>query len=210
LRKTGNHHQPEVCGMLKNTLSLCGAVLIIAVCAAGVSAEAPAAPASPRPVVVLETSLGDITIELAPDKAPETVKNFLQYIDDGFYDGTLFHRVIPNFMIQGGGFTAGMQQKPTRTPITNEADNGLRNARGAIAMARTHVRDSATSQFFINLKDNQALDHGVRDYGYAVFGTVTTGMNVVDAIAAVPTGIVQSHQNVPLKPVMLKKAYRKK
>ena len=139
------------------------------------------------PIVVLETSVGNITVELNPSAAPISVANFLAYVDSGFYDGTVFHRVINNFMIQGGGFNAHMQQKPTQAPIKNEANNGLKNLRGTLAMARTQVIDSATSQFFINHKDNAFLDNGARDFGYAVFGKVTAGMEVVDAIARTPT-----------------------
>lgn len=159
--------------------------------------------------VVFSTNQGDFTIELYADKAPITVKNFLAYVDEGFFDGTVFHRIIPNFMIQGGGFTADMQQKPTKPPIKNEADNGLRNSRGTLAMARTGVVDSATSQFFINLVDNSFLDHGVRDFGYAVFGKVVSGMDVVDKIAAVKTASKGGHQNVPVEPVVVTSAKRK-
>jgi len=160
------------------------------------------------PVVVLNTSLGEIKLELDAEKAPVTVKNFLAYVDGGFYDGTVFHRVIPGFMIQGGGMTADMGQKQTRAPIENEADNGLKNDRGTVAMARTADKDSATSQFFINLKDNEFLNHGARDFGYAVFGRVVEGMDVVDKIAAVPTGSKGMHQNVPAEPVLIKSARR--
>lgn len=141
-----------------------------------------------NPTVVIKTSKGEIEAVLYRDKAPVTVDNFMKYVEAGFYTGTIFHRVIPDFMIQGGGFNRYFTQKPTRPPIKNEAANGLKNERGTLAMARTSVVDSATAQFFINLKDNAPLNHGVRDYGYAVFGKVTRGMNVVDAIAAVPTG----------------------
>ncbi len=140
--------------------------------------------AKKKPVVVMETSKGTIKIELDEEKAPATVANFLQYVDDGFYDGTVFHRVVPNFVIQGGGFDEGGKRKSTRSPIKNEADNGLPNKRGTLSMARTRDINSATSQFFVNLVDNKALDHGTRDFGYAVFGRVTEGMDVVDAIAA--------------------------
>jgi len=157
-----------------------------------------------KPVVVLVTSLGDITLELEPEKAPITVENFLNYVDAGFYDGTVFHRVIPNFMIQGGGMTANLSQKPTRPAIKNEAENGLKNDAGTIAMARTSAPDSATAQFFINLKDNDFLNHGARDFGYAVFGHVTQGMDVVKKIGAVPTGA----NDVPVEPVVIKHAKR--
>ena len=141
-----------------------------------------------NPTIVIKTNKGVIEAVLYKDKAPVTVENFLKYVDDGFYTGTIFHRVIPDFMIQGGGFNRYFTQKPTRPPIKNEAANGLKNERGTLAMARTSVVDSATAQFFINLKNNDMLNHGTRDYGYAVFGKVTTGMDVVDAIAGVPTG----------------------
>jgi peptidyl-prolyl cis-trans isomerase A (cyclophilin A) len=170
-------------------------------------AQAPAA--GGKPVVVLETSLGDIEVELDAGKAPVTVENFLGCVDAGFYDGTIFHRVIPDFMIQGGGFDSAMSQKPTRGPIKNEADNGLKNARGTLAMARLPDKDSATAQFFINLKDNEFLDHGSRDFGYAVFGRVTKGIDVVDKIAGVKTANRGGHQNVPSEPVTIKKARRK-
>ncbi|MBF0584968.1 MAG: peptidylprolyl isomerase [Magnetococcales bacterium] len=155
-------------------------------------------------MVVLTTSLGDITIALNAEKAPISVKNFLDYVDAHFYDGTIFHRVIAGFMVQGGGFSADMQQKPTQPPIRNEADNGLKNSRGTIAMARTQIRDSATAQFFINLVDNSFLDHGSRDFGYAVFGTVVQGMEVVDRIAAVKTG----SGDVPVEQVLILKIRR--
>lgn len=156
-----------------------------------------------NPVIILSTNLGNITIELDQQKAPITVKNFMHYVDTGFYTNTVFHRVIPGFMIQGGGFTQTMQQKPTGTAIKNEAQNGLSNKRGTIAMARTSVIDSATSQFFINLSDNVLLDHGVRDYGYAVFGKVIGGMEIVDAIARVKTANASGHQNVPVEAVII-------
>ena len=140
-----------------------------------------------KPMVLISTSQGDIKLELHEEEAPITVANFLSYVGEGFYDGTIFHRVINNFMIQGGGMTADMNQKATKAPIKNEADNGLKNGRGTIAMARTAVVDSATSQFFINHRDNSFLDHGARDFGYAVFGKVVEGMDVVDKIAAVKT-----------------------
>ena len=152
--------------------------------------------------------MGAITLALDDEKAPATVANFIQYAKDGHYDGTVFHRVIAGFMVQGGGFTTEMVQKPTREPVRNEAMNGLKNLRGTIAMARTMVVDSATSQFFINLVDNDFLDFRSptpQGFGYAVFGKVTSGMDVVDAIAKVKTGCVGPHQDVPLKPVVIKK-----
>ena len=152
-------------------------------------------------MITIKTNHGDISVELFNDQAPITCENFRQYIRDGHYAGTVFHRVIPNFMIQGGGMDATMTQKPTRDPIKNEADNGEGNVRGTLAMARTMVVDSATSQFFINLRDNDFLNHGSRDFGYAVFGRVSDGMDVVDAIAAVPTGNQGGHQDVPVEAV---------
>jgi peptidyl-prolyl cis-trans isomerase A (cyclophilin A)/peptidyl-prolyl cis-trans isomerase B (cyclophilin B) len=156
----------------------------------------------------IETSMGTITLELDDVKAPETVANFVKYAKDGHYDGTIFHRVIDGFMIQGGGFTKDMNQKETRKPIRNEAMNGLKNVRGTIAMARTMVVDSATSQFFINLVDNNFLDFQSptpQGFGYAVFGKVTDGMSVVDAIAKVKTGFAGPHQNVPEVAIVIKK-----
>ena len=141
-----------------------------------------------KPMVLISTSLGDIKLELYEEEAPITVANFLSYVEEGFYDNTIFHRVIDNFMVQGGGITEDMKQKPTKPPIKNEAENGLKNERGTVAMARTAVVDSATSQFFINHRDNPFLDHGVRDFGYAVFGKVVEGIEVVDKIASVKTG----------------------
>ena len=154
-------------------------------------------------MVTFHTNHGDIVIKTFDDKAPETVKNFLDYCREGFYNNTIFHRVINGFMIQGGGFTEQMQQKKPNPPIKNEADNGLRNTRGTIAMARTADKDSATSQFFINVADNAFLDHGQRDFGYAVFGKVVKGMDVVDKISQVPTHDVGPYQNVPSKPVVI-------
>ena len=156
--------------------------------------------------VVLDTSLGTIKIELDAAKAPITVKNFLSYVDDKFYDGTIFHRVISNFMIQGGGFEPGMRQKPTKGQIKNESSNGLKNARGTVAMARTNVPDSATSQFFINLKDNTFLNKAESQdgVGYCVFGKVIDGMDVVDKIRAVRTTTKGDHENVPVEDVTIK------
>jgi cyclophilin family peptidyl-prolyl cis-trans isomerase len=154
-------------------------------------------------VITIQTSHGDIAVELFEDNAPLTCANFRQYAADGFYEGTVFHRVIPGFMIQGGGLDASLSRKATRPPIENEAANGERNLRGTLAMARTADVHSATSQFFINLRDNPFLDHGERDYGYAVFGRVTDGMDVVDAIARVPTESRGGHQDVPVQPVTI-------
>lgn len=162
-----------------------------------------------KPLVILSTTLGDITLELYPDKAPITVKNFLEYVDSGFYNATLFHRVIPGFVIQGGGMIKDMKKKKTRPPIKNEADNGLWNKRGTLSMARSSAVNSATSQFFINLKDNSVLDNGVRDFGYAVFAKVADGMAVVDKIAAVKTGTQGMSRDVPVEDVILLSAKRK-
>ena len=158
--------------------------------------------------VLLDTSLGPIVIALDAAKAPKSVANFLEYVKAGHYDGTVFHRVIPNFMIQGGGFTAEMTQKPTRASIPLESKNGLTNRRGSVAMARTSVPDSATAQFFVNLKDNAFLDSANTPdgTGYAVFGKVVSGMDVVDKIWAVPTGNKGPYQNVPVTPVIIRKA----
>jgi cyclophilin family peptidyl-prolyl cis-trans isomerase len=161
--------------------------------------------ASTNPKVLMETSLGNVNIELFQKEAPVSVKNFLTYVKDGFYGGTTFHRIIAGFMIQGGGFTVDMKQKPTAAPISNEAANGLKNDRGTIAMARTAMPDSATSQFFINLVNNAALDRPMPDgHGYAVFGKVIQGMEVVDRIAAVKTGMRTGMMDVPKTPVVIK------
>jgi peptidyl-prolyl cis-trans isomerase B (cyclophilin B) len=163
-----------------------------------------------KPVVVMETNHGTIKIELDAEKAPVTVKNFLQYVDDKHYDGTIFHRVIDGFMIQGGGFMPGLREKKTRDAIKNEADNGLKNERGTIAMARTSDPHSATAQFFINLKDNGFLNHRNKDdgWGYCVFGKVVAGMDVVDKIKGVKTGNTGGHQNVPVEDVVIKSVRR--
>ncbi|MBY0273920.1 peptidyl-prolyl cis-trans isomerase [Candidatus Binatia bacterium] len=166
-----------------------------------------------NPIVVISTSMGDIEAELYADKAPESVKNFLAYAESGHYNGTVFHRVIKGFMIQGGGMTPDMNQKPTKAPIKNEADNGLKNLNGTLAMARTSVVDSATSQFFINVKDNAFLDHKSKTpqgYGYAVFGKVISGMDVVQKIENVSTGNKGMHQDVPVEPVVIKSVTVKK
>jgi len=173
-------------------------------------AEAPSQQpgAEGNPVVVIKTNKGEIRVELMADKAPITVKNFLAYADEGFYDGTIFHRVIDGFMIQGGGFGKDMEQKPTKAPIKNEADNGLKNDRGTLAMARTSQVDSATAQFFINLTNNDFLNHGERDFGYAVFAKVVGGMDVVDQIAKVRTGRQGPHEAVPTEPVVIESVKR--
>jgi len=169
-------------------------------------------PSAGNPTVVIETSMGNITIELDTEHAPVTSENFLAYVDDGYYDGTIFHRVIPGFMVQGGGLTADMRDKPSsRAPIRNEANNGLKNDRGTVAMARTGDPHSATSQFFINHKDNDFLNftaETMQGWGYAVFGKVVDGMDVVDAIAQVATGNSGPHQNVPLEPITITSVHR--
>jgi cyclophilin family peptidyl-prolyl cis-trans isomerase len=189
------------------------AALMLAVSGCGASepgtqnvSTTPAAglPANPR--VLIETSKGNITLELFPAKAPQSVGNFLNYVKTGFYDGLVFHRVIPNFMIQGGGMTADMEEKPKNAPIQNEADNGLKNLRGTLAMARTGEPHSASSQFFINVADNAFLNHRGKSFegwGYAVFGQVVDGMDVVDAIAAVPRGNRGPFGDVPIEPVVM-------
>lgn len=183
-------------------------VLIILV---GAQSAAAADQAAVNPRVVVETSKGRIVIELFPQKAPATVQNFLAYVDAGFYTGTVFHRVIPNFMIQGGGLTADMQKKPTEKPVANEADNGLKNTRGSVAMARTSEPHSATNQFFINTADNEFLNHRGKTpqgWGYAVFGRIAEGMSVVDAISGVKTGSSGMFQDVPVEPVVIEKVQR--
>jgi cyclophilin family peptidyl-prolyl cis-trans isomerase len=184
------------------------------ICLVGISLV-PDAAAEPlqdpnKPVVVFETSKGAITVELDREKAPLTVENFLKYVDAGHYDGTVYHRVIPGFMIQGGGMTADMKEKRTGGGIRNEGGNGLRNARGTLAMARTSDPNSATAQFFINLKDNRFLDRDQAQdgVGYAVFGKVIAGMEVVDAIAGVKTGRKGMHDDVPVEAIEIKSAKR--
>lgn len=175
----------------------------------GAAAPSPTAEGGGRPVVIFTTSMGDITLEFLSKEAPITTKNFLEYVDAGFFDGTIFHRVIPGFMVQGGGFTSDMGQKETRAPIKNEADNGVKNTRGTLSMARTSDVNSATSQFFINVQDNDFLDHGSRDFGYAVFARVVEGMDVVDQIANVKTGDRGQHSDVPVEAVNITTARRK-
>jgi cyclophilin family peptidyl-prolyl cis-trans isomerase len=183
------------------------ALLFVAAVAGSSGSGEAGTPASPR--VALETSKGRIVLELDAARAPKTVENFLAYVRAGHYDGTVFHRVIDGFMIQGGGFTAEMEQKPTRPPVDNEADNGLKNLRGTVAMARTNDPHSASAQFFVNTVDNSFLDHtakDVRGWGYAVFGKVVEGMEVVDAIAKVRTATRARMENVPVEPVVIQKA----
>jgi len=186
-------------------MAVCVSALVLV---AGVITNKPVE-AQKKPTVTFVTNLGEFIIELYPDKAPVTVENFLAYVDAGFFDNTIFHRIVPGFVIQGGGFGAEMERKATRTPIKNEADNGLINTRGTLSMARTRDINSATSQFFVNLKDNASLDHGRRDFGYAVFAKVIEGMEVIDKIAAVPTGNHKRFRNVPTDPVIVQSARRK-
>jgi peptidyl-prolyl cis-trans isomerase A (cyclophilin A) len=159
-------------------------------------------------MVRFETTHGSFTIELFPKEAPITVENFLKYVDEGFFDGTIFHRIVPGFVIQGGGLTADFDNKENRDPIQNEAKNGLKNGRGWLSMARTSDVNSATSQFFVNLSDNAFLDHGPRDYGYAVFARVTEGMETVDKIAKAKTGRRKGYQDAPLEDVIITSAKR--
>jgi cyclophilin family peptidyl-prolyl cis-trans isomerase len=171
-------------------------------------APEPAAPAPGNPVVVVSTSMGDFTLELFKDRAPVSVQNFLQYAADGFYEGTIFHRVKAGYVVQGGGYTPDMVEKSTRPPILNEATNGLKNTRGTVAMARTRALRSATSQFYVNVANNTALDHrgySPDDFGYAVFGRVLSGMEVVDKIAATPTASNGPHDDVPVAAVLINK-----
>jgi cyclophilin family peptidyl-prolyl cis-trans isomerase len=183
-------------------------VLLLSLILTGVAqGTAQQPPAAGNPSVVVSTSLGDITIELFDDRAPVSVANFLQYAKEGFYSGTIFHRVVRGHVVQGGGFDETLQEKPTRPPIQNEATNGLRNLPGTVAMARTRALRSATSQFYINLANNTELDHRgftPSDFGYAVFGRVTAGMDVVLKIAAVPTRTVGDMEDVPVEPVVIK------
>jgi peptidyl-prolyl cis-trans isomerase A (cyclophilin A) len=185
--------------MLKRVACL----LFLVICLAGSAFAAE----GKNPTLVIETSLGNVTVELFQKEAPISTQNFLDYAKSGFYNGTVFHRVIPGFMIQGGGFTADLSLKPTKAPIKNEAANGLKNQRGTLAMARTNIVDSASSQFFINVANNEFLNHregGPAAYGYAVFGKVTSGMEVVDKIAATPTGMKHGMGDVPLTPIVIK------
>ena len=182
------------------------ALLLLTLHAQTPAGPQPPTPAAQGPVVIVDTTAGAITIQLLPDKAPDSVANFLAYVRDGFYSGTVFHRVVPGYVIQGGGYTPELVEKATRAPVHNEADNGLTNARGTVAMARTRAVRSATSQFFINLANNARLDHhglAPDDYGYAVFGRVIAGMDVVDRIAATPTTSRDGMDDVPVTPVVI-------
>lgn len=182
--------------------------ILLLILAAGVFGASPAQAANP--VVIVDTSMGTIKIELFADKAPGSVKNFLGYVDEKFYDGTIFHRVIPTFMIQGGGFLPGMKQKETKAPIKNESGNGLSNERGTVAMARTPDPDSATAQFYINVNNNKGLDkaNAQDGVGYCVFGKVIDGMDVVEKIKAVETARKGNHGDVPVKDVVIKSVRR--
>jgi peptidyl-prolyl cis-trans isomerase A (cyclophilin A) len=155
-------------------------------------------------MLIFETTLGNFKIEFFDKEAPVSVANFRKYVEDGFFDGTIFHRIVPGFVIQGGGFTEDLSQKKTAAAIKNEADNGLKNSRGTLSMARTNDINSATSQFFVNLKDNDFLDHSRGNFGYAVFARVTEGMDVIDKIAAVETGRKRGFDDVPVEPVIMK------
>ncbi len=180
-------------------------ILLIMLCMLGSGTVA-----AQNPTVVIDTSLGRIVVELYPDKAPKTVENFLEYVRAGHYEGTIFHRVMPYFVIQGGGFTPALKEKPNRKPIPNEADNGLQNRRGTVAMARTPDPHSAMSQFFINLSDNASLNHKSktqREWGYTVFGKVITGMLVAEGIAQAPTTRRAGHRNLPILPIKIKRVW---
>lgn len=205
MQKTSNHY------FIKNWRSNLGAlvVTIFTLWAGMFSSPAFSDANNTNPMIKMTTSMGEITIETYPNEAPETVRNFLEYVNAGFFDGLIFHRVIPNFMIQGGGFNVDMQQKDNGTPIQNEADNGLKNTVGTLSMARTGDPHSATSQFFINLTDNGFLDHTGKNpqgWGYAVFAKVIEGMDVVEKIGAVTTGQSGPHGDVPIEPVLIEKA----
>ncbi len=183
-------------------------VLVVGAFGVGCTRAEDGKPSNPNdPVVLMSTSLGDVKIELFKEKAPKSVENFLGYVNDKFYDGTIFHRVIPHFMIQGGGFTPDMKQKPTKAPLKNEAGNGLKNEVGTLAMARTPDVDSATAQFFINVKDNDFLNHkddSLQGFGYCVFGKVIEGMKIVEKIEAVETDTKGMYDDVPTEPVLIK------
>lgn len=189
--------------MLKKLLVILAGGLSILCTGTAISSE----PVAGNPIILMETSMGNVKLELHAKEAPISVKNFLSYVESGFYDGTIYHRVIPGFMIQGGGFTNDLKQKQTNPPIRNEAHNGLKNRAGTVAMARTMVVDSATAQFFINVADNGSLDHRDKTqqgYGYAVFGKVIDGMDIVNRITAVKTGMQKGFRDVPETPVVIK------
>ncbi len=191
---------------MKRALIAVTVMVAFACTAYAADTQKPAKTSGKNPVVLVQTSMGNIKLELFEKEAPLSVKNFLAYVKSGFYSGTIFHRVIPNFMIQGGGFTVDFKEKPTNPPIKNEAGNGIKNARGTLAMARTFIVDSASAQFFINVRDNDFLNHSsnsMQGYGYAVFGKVIEGMDVVDKIAAVPTGMHGDFSDVPKKEILI-------
>lgn len=195
--------------MRSTTLPLLALLLALPLTGASAQRDSAKPGATDNPEVILHTSMGEITLELFADAAPESIDNFLEYARDGHYDDTLFHRVIDGFMIQGGGFDEDFERKPVRDPVTNEADNGLKNERGTVAMARTGDPHSATSQFFINVTDNPFLDHrgkqSSQTWGYAVFGRVAGGMDVVDEIRGVETGTRGPHRDVPVEPVIIER-----
>jgi peptidyl-prolyl cis-trans isomerase A (cyclophilin A) len=207
--------------MRQLVLSLFFGLVTLGACTRGDAGQKKPSATVGSPVVVFETNKGKIVVKLFGDKAPISTQNMLDYVEAGHYNGTIFHRVIPDFMIQGGGFTEKLEQKPTKDPIKNEADNGLSNKRGTLAMARTNVVDSATAQFFINVKDNSQLNHSRDNFGYAVVGEVIEGMDVVDAIRNVPTRcpswtgeacldkLPPGMRDVPVDPVIITKAYKK-
>lgn len=197
---------PAIQRLAKWTTTACTALALVGAAHALAESKSITTTNGEKNIVKMHTSHGVITIELFEEEAPITTANFIKYAEDGFFNDTIFHRVIPKFVIQGGGFDENMRQKPTRPPIVNEADNNLKNLRGTLSMARTSDPNSATSQFFINLQDNPSLDAGPGRPGYAVFGKVVAGMDVVDAIAAVKTGSRGMFQDVPARPVIIQKA----
>ena len=194
--------------MLRSFTILVAGALLLTGCIEKPTKQASVSTGGSNPLVLIDTSMGPIKVELFQDKAPGTVANILAYVDDKFYDGTIFHRVMPDFVIQGGGYEPGLKQKPTKAPIKNESDNGLKNLRGTLAMARTGDPHSATCQFFINVKDNPNLDKPTERFGYCVFGQVVEGMDVVDKIRMVTTGPIATHYDVPMQDVIIKSIRR--
>ncbi len=196
--------------MFTHTVNMLFRPLVVIILSLALSAitQAAKSEAVKNPQVLLQTSSGEITIELYAREAPITVANFLQYVDEGFYNGTIFHRVVPGFVVQGGGFTFDFQNKATRDPIQNESDNKLKNLVGTLSMARTRDIDSATSQFFINITDNPALDYGKGKHGYAVFGKVVNGFDIVKKIEKEPRGLYRAHPEAPNYPIIIEKASR--
>lgn len=203
------YHNNSPLGLSAKLLHLAGAALIAAFLAIPQALAQESTSPLPNPEIVIKTNMGAITLRLFRDKAPITVENFLQYVEEGHYDGTIFHRVIPNFMIQGGGLDVDMKEKPTREPIVNESRNRLHNIRGTIAMARTSDPDSATAQFFINQRTNLQLDWAPGAQGYTVFGEVIDGLSIVDFIASSPVKQVGPHANVPIETVLIESITRK-